>query len=76
MIVRLTRPAPLLALILVSAIAGAALLGFGRPAICTCGAVEWWGKVGPAQSQMIADWYSPSHIVHGFLFYGLLNFAP
>ena len=44
----------------------------GRPLICTCGAVEPWGEVGPKQSQMLADWYSPSHVIHGFLFYALL----
>jgi hypothetical protein len=37
--------------------------------------VELWGSVGPKQSQMLADWYSPSHIVHGFLFYGALHLA-
>jgi hypothetical protein len=73
MIARLSPPRPVLALILLLALAAAILFGFGRPAICACGAVRLWGEVGPAQSQMIADWYSPSHIVHGFLFYGLLH---
>ena len=48
------------------------LLVMGRPPICTCGEVALWGRVGPAQSQMLADWYSPSHIVHGLTFYALL----
>ena len=54
------------------ALAAAILLAMGRPAICTCGAVALWGPVGPTQSQMLADWYSPSHVVHGLLFYALL----
>ena len=47
----------------------ASLALMGRPAICTCGHIDLWGPVGPTQSQMLADWYSPSHLVHGFLFY-------
>ena len=50
--------------------AGAAvLLAMGRPPVCTCGQIALWGPVGPTQSQMLADWYSFSHVVHGLLFY-------
>ena len=51
----------------------AVLAAMGRPLLCRCGRLDLWGQVGPQQSQMLADWYSPSHIVHGFLFYALLS---
>lgn len=61
------------AAVLVAAAAGI-LLWLGRPAICTCGSIALWvGSVDSATtSQMLADWYSLSHVVHGFLFYAVL----
>jgi hypothetical protein len=68
----LLRPKPLLALLATLGLAVIILWAMDRPPICACGTVELWGAVGPKQSQMLADWYSPSHIVHGFLFYAAL----
>lgn len=47
------------------------LLALGRHPICTCGAVDLWTaqRDSPRTSQMLLDWYSLSHIVHGLLFY-------
>jgi hypothetical protein len=63
----------MLALALVTA-AALLLLAMGRPPICTCGMIELWVNQGdsPKTSQMLADWYSPSHVIHGFLFYAFL----
>jgi len=61
-----------IAALLIFAAAVAVLLAMGRPPICTCGKIALWGPVGPMQSQMLADWYSPSHVVHGLLFYAIL----
>ncbi|MEO5773985.1 MAG: DUF2585 family protein [Sphingomicrobium sp.] len=60
--------------IAIVATAAAVLLAMGRPLICKCGKVDLWvsSTTSAKTSQMLSDWYSPSHIVHGLLFYGLL----
>ena len=66
----MNRRAAILAILILAATASI-LLAMGRNPVCTCHAVDLWvgARDSPRTSQMLADWYSLSHIVHGLLFY-------
>ena len=68
-----TRRTAIASLAIIAA-AALLLLAMGRNPICTCGTVDLWvgTRDSPRTSQMLADWYSLSHVVHGVLFYAAL----
>jgi hypothetical protein len=53
------------------------LHAFGQPFVAASGRILLWvnDPFSPDTSQQLADWYSFSHIIHGFIFFGLLQLA-
>ena len=53
----------------------AVLHGLGQPFVAASGHILLWigSPLSPDTSQQLSDWYSFSHFIHGFIFFGLLR---
>jgi hypothetical protein len=68
---------PFILIPILFALQASLLLSFGRSLICWCGNVKLFvaDSNSTEGSQQLFDFYTFSHIIHGFVFYAFLSFA-